>query len=231
MPRQRCSQDRRTKSSRGFEQLGYNAAAALESGQSRLDWELAYAEIIDIEPVDRTEMRVQLVARELIHEHLDLFNEVMNEYGLDIGRLLRPAPNAQASTRADMMRFSDMLPTLRIAAEMKVEQFRNPQRTWTTNMLYDIDAASLAIPYCHVVVLDSDAADMAKRTRADLRHGTVILSRMREIPTALDSLVDVAATITDKSGWDEVGPAADFCMSWNQLTRLVTQPATARFQQ
>jgi hypothetical protein len=98
------------------------------------------------------------------------------EYRLPVERALGRDPARPGSGRPKMMEFSDRIPTMRLAADMKTALFRNAQRVWTLNDLYDIDALSLAIPYCHVVVIDKDAADRARRTKGDERHGTAVLN-------------------------------------------------------
>jgi hypothetical protein len=98
--------------------------------------------------VDSDELGVRLCAREFIHEYLNAFTKIAAEYRLNLFRLMREDPDVPGSVRADMMPFTDALPMLRIAAEMKTEMFRNPSRPWTHNMLVDIDAISAAVPYC-----------------------------------------------------------------------------------
>lgn len=54
-----------------------------------------------------------------------------------------------------MIEFADLMPSVRIATDlMLAELFRNTTTTWTMNAIHDIDALSLAVPYCHVVVPD-----------------------------------------------------------------------------
>jgi hypothetical protein len=151
-----------------------------------------------------------LVARELTHEYLNTFNAILNEYRLDLGRLFAGDPRVPGSMRADMMRLSDMIPTMRVAADMKLEVFRNPQRKWTVNMMHDIDALSLAVPYCHVVVPDKDAADLLRRSRAHTRHGTRVLTRLVELCPIVEELA-AGVHQANRSGWDHVGPEAPFC--------------------
>lgn len=196
---------------------GYRPDQVEVSTQSRLEWETSYTDVLKQYPADRDELRVRLMARELIHEHFALFTELMQEYRLDLARLLAADPAHPGSMRADMMRFSDRIPSMRIAADMKVELFRNSQRAWSVNMMHDIDAISLAVPYCHLVVVDNDAADLLRRTKAHSRHRTMLLSKFTDIPDALNRLVPLAAGLADKSGWNSVGPPAPFCSRWVDL--------------
>jgi hypothetical protein len=47
---------------------------------------------------------------------------------------------------------------LRIAVDLKLELFRNPAKLWSTNAIHEIDALSMAVPYCHIVVPDREMA-------------------------------------------------------------------------
>ena len=50
--------------------------------------------------------------------------------------------------------------------DLKAELFRNATKAWTLNAIHDIDALSLAVPYCHAVVPDKEMADLLARSRA-----------------------------------------------------------------
>jgi hypothetical protein len=198
---------------------GYRPEIVSQSTQSRLAWESSYRDVLINHPADRAELRVRLMARELVHEHLDVFNEIKAEYRIDLRRLMRPDPDRPRSMRTDMMLLSDRIPSMRIATDMKVEVFRDLQRNWTVNVMHDIDAASLAVPYCHVVMLDRDATDLLKRSKAHDRHGTVLLTEFAALPAVLRDLEHRGGSIVNKSGWDDIGPPAPFCAHWSDLPR------------
>lgn len=211
-------------------QNGYRPETAEAMAASRLAWEEVYIGMLRDDAISARELRVRVMARELCHEHLDLFNEVLAEYHLPLERALGIDYDRPGSGRAKMMEFSDRIPTIRLAADMKTALFRNAKRVWTLNDLYDIDALSLAIPYCHVVVADKDAADRAHRTKGDERHGTAVLSTFGPLMERLPDLVADAKTLGgDPTGWDVSGPGEGFVTtlpdgSWPSLRPT---PATA----
>jgi hypothetical protein len=131
------------------ERWGYRPEVAEESTRSRLAWEQLLADYLVHERVSRVELRVWVMCRELIHEYYNLFTEILREYRIDPFGIFAQGPIQPGSMRTDIMRLSDAVPTMRVAADMKLEIFRNPQRRWTVNMMHDIDALSLAVPYCH----------------------------------------------------------------------------------
>jgi hypothetical protein len=190
---------------------GYRPETAEASSQSRLEWERLYVGLLKDDPVSRTELRVRVMARELIHEHLNLFNELTAEYRVPINRAFGIDPAKPGSGRAGIVAFADRIPSMRIAVDMKVEMFRNAQRGWQVNDLHDIDALSLAVPYCHLILSDRDAVDRLRRTGADARHGTEVLSSLADLPAALGRLVALANDCNgDPTGWDVVGPGQGF---------------------
>lgn len=160
---------------------GYLPEAVVACTESRLSWEADYAFMLSEGSVSRHELRVRLQARELMHEYLDVFNEVISEYRLPFERLIGVDPERSRASRARMVALMDLIPTLRISVELKLEQFRNAQRGWTVNAIHDIDALSLAIPYCDVVVADRDAASLVRRAGAGERHGTIVLHSLSEL--------------------------------------------------
>jgi hypothetical protein len=94
---------------------------------------------------------------------------------------------------------------------MKLEIYRDSNRRWSWNMLRDVDALSIAIPYCDVVVADKDAADLARRTKAPQRHGTVVISRLGELVDLLPDFARAAASVVDDSnGWAQVAPGTGY---------------------
>lgn len=199
--------------------LGYRPESAEASTQSRLAFEGLLADYL-ADPangsVSRSELRAWVMGRELIHEYFDIFNGILTDYRIDPYRLFAKDAAKPGSMRADMMRLSDAVPTLRVAADMKLEVVRNAQRHWTVNMMHDIDALSLAVPYCHVVVPDRDAADLLTRSKAHIRYGTRVVPRLHDLPSVLADL-RVPPDIVNLSGWDHVGPDAPYCVTEDDL--------------
>lgn len=55
------------------EHYGYRPEAMDVVEADRLEWEASYVEILNGHPASKTELRVRLQARELIHEHHAMF--------------------------------------------------------------------------------------------------------------------------------------------------------------
>ena len=75
------------------------------------------------------------------------------------------------------------------------------------NAIHDIDALSMAVPYCHIVVPDREMAHLLSRSGTGPRYGTKIITAPAELPDALPELAEQARNASgDRTGWDWAGP-------------------------
>lgn len=72
---------------------GYRPEATQQVEASRLAWEETYRGLLADDPVSRAELRVRVQARELCHEHIDLFRELLAEYHISLSRALGYDPD------------------------------------------------------------------------------------------------------------------------------------------
>ena len=210
-------------------EYGYRPEAMTEVEASRLEWEASYVDVLASHPASRAELRVRLQARELLHEHLAMYQALIGEYRINLSREIGYDPGRPNVSRRRMVAFADAIPSLRIAVDLKVELFRNPAKPWSMNAIHDIDALSMAMPYCHVVVPDSEMADLLSRSDAGSRHGTKIITKLSALPGVLPELAGKAQDATgDQTGWDLAGPWDGYCLDWADLVDGVRcQPPAA----
>jgi hypothetical protein len=122
-----------------------------------------------------------------------------------------------------MIAFADRMPSVRIATELTVQLFRDTTTTWTMNAINDIDAVSLAVPYCHVVVPDKQMAHFLITSHAGERNQTQIVRKLTDLPGLLPDLTSAAqAASDDANGWDWAGLGDGFCLDMNDL--LASRP-------
>ncbi|MCX4826812.1 hypothetical protein OG883_45070 [Streptomyces sp. NBC_01142] len=105
--------------------------------QSRLG--TFFADLLAGDPISRSELRVRVQAREIIHEHHELLRDLCAEYRLDLLRATGADPAHPKASRHRMVAFADRIPSVRIAVDVKVELFRNAARKWNRNTVHDID--------------------------------------------------------------------------------------------
>lgn len=192
---------------------GYKAEVTIDAGTDRLAWEQDYKTFLaENEKVSNDELRIRIQARELMHDHWDLFVGTLREYGLTFGHLGFDSEK-QPEARNKIVAFADSIPTLRIAVDLKQHLFRNAGRPWQINDLYDIDAISLALPYCHAVLVDGMMTDFLGRSGVARYSGTKVVRRLTDLLDVLPELSSQAAIMGgDPTGWDWAGPGEGFCM-------------------
>ena len=189
----------------GLVDLGYIAPRELENlPGSRVEYEQWLSQQLADRKPDIDYLRALVMARELHHEYAELLGGILAEYHLTLSKLT--GGSTGMASRAKAVAFTERVPTARISADMKALLFRNKGRSWTLNMLRDIDALSIATPYCHVVVADKDAVDLLRRTGADTRHQTEVTAKISSLPELLDGLVHRASGVANGTAWDDLGP-------------------------
>ncbi len=211
------------------QEYGYRPEAMTEVETSRLEWESSYVDVLAEHPASRAELRVRLQARELLHEHLAMYTALIREYGINLSREIGYNPGRPDVSRRRVVSFADTIPSLRIAVDLKVELFRNSAKPWSMNAVHDIDALSMAVPYCHVVVPDREMASLLSRSGTGPRHGTKIITTLAALPDVLPELTERARNVPgDQTGWDWAGPWDGYCLDWGSLLQSVRgQPPAA----
>jgi hypothetical protein len=200
------------------EHYGYRPEAMDEVEASSLEWETSYVDILAEHPTSKAELRVRLQARELIHEHQAMFQALLNEYRINLNREVGYNPDRPDVSRRRMVAFADAVPSLRIAVNLKIELFRGAAKPWSMNAVHDIDALSMAVPYCHVVVPDREMASLLSRSGTGPCYGTRIVTTLSELPDVLPELAEQARNAPgDRTGWDWAGEWDGYCLDWNDL--------------
>jgi hypothetical protein len=82
----------------------------------------------------------------------------------------------------------EQMPTVAvIEALAKANHTAAADRPWRPNDIHDIDALSVAIPYCDIVVTERHFCTQVSKTSLAARFNTVILPRLEELPDAIES--------------------------------------------
>ena len=85
------------------------------------------------------------------------------------------------------------MPRSQVAISLKTKFHRNPNHTWTTNHVVDIDAVSVAYAYCEAVFPDKEIRS-ALLTSKELRVlDTFVARRPHELAEWLNALPAVIA--------------------------------------
>jgi hypothetical protein len=86
----------------------------------------------------------------------------------------------------DARRFTDAMPSADVHISLLTAAHSNPQTQWTPNDMFDVDALSVAVPYCDVVVTERHATHVLQAAGLPPRLGTRVLA-------TLDDLIEVLA--------------------------------------
>lgn len=123
----------------------------------------------------RGRLRDVVATRHVIFEIMDMVEEALTWRGLEVSDVWT---DLDASRKiVDCMPSADVCVTLLTAAH------RNPETVWTANDVFDIDALSVAVPYCDLVATERHATRTLVAAGVPDRLGT-------EVVATLDDLID-----------------------------------------
>jgi hypothetical protein len=115
--------------------------------------------------------------RYIVFELLDMFMEGLKARGLEIEDVWGNPESAR--------RVVDAMPSADVCVSLKTEYHRNPQFGWRSNDIFDIDALSVAVAYCDLIVTDKQAADALRRRSVPERLGSQVFTNLDELADVL----------------------------------------------
>jgi hypothetical protein len=77
------------------------------------------------------------------------------------------------------------MPSGDVAVTLRTEYHRDATFKWKRNHVFDIDALSVAVPYCDIVATDKQAVDALTRVKITERTGTLVVRTLDEVAAAL----------------------------------------------
>ncbi len=128
-------------------------------------------------------MRDLVIARYLNLELMEMLVHELMARGIQIDDIFT---TPEAGTR-----FLMSMPSSAVTVSMKAQYHQDPNRRWSANDLYDIDALALALPYCDIVFADASAQDAALRRGLDTHFDTMLPRRPKELTSLLRTLATV----------------------------------------
>jgi hypothetical protein len=159
--------------------LGWNPEAVTQIAERRTAQERDQALRLDGGgPWRHSRLRDVVSARELVIEFQDMLPRALRERGLKISDVIPDPQSARAFVRA--------MPSTDVSIELKTAWHRNRDKPWTANDIYDIDAMSLAVPYCDVVVTEKACHHALEVARLGKRMHTALLRNLEDLPSTLD---------------------------------------------
>jgi hypothetical protein len=163
-----------------LQQYGWNPAGAAAVAIKRAEEEQAQSGRLNEEGGRwrRGRLRDVIAARELLIEFQNMLPRALAVRALTLEQLGSNLEAARAFIRS--------MPSTEVSIEIKTAWHRNGDKRWTPNDIYDIDALSLAVPYCDIVVTEKGCHHLLNGARLGERMHTVILRRLEELATAIE---------------------------------------------
>lgn len=157
---------------------GWNPEAARQVAENRAAEERAQVARLNADPKwRRGRLRDVVLARELIIELVEALNEALEARGCDFSAVWTDREAAREIVRA--------MPSTDVAVTLKTNGHKNHDKSWLPNDIYDIDALSVAVPYCDIVVTEKHAHHVLQAERVPNRMDTILLCRLGELPKHL----------------------------------------------
>lgn len=159
--------------------LGWNPEAVKDVAERRAAEERKQSLRLDGGgPWRHSRLRDVISARELIIEFQDILPRALAERGLLLTEVMSDPQSARA--------FVGAMPSTVVSIELKAAWHRNRDYQWTANDIYDIDALSLGVPYCDVVVTEKACHHALVAARLGKKMHTALLRNLEELPNTLD---------------------------------------------
>jgi hypothetical protein len=127
------------------------------------------------------DFRAAWLARSII-ELTGLINDSMLRAGISPERFVELGKDGMAAFLFD-------LPVASAVFEIRYRRHRDPALTWTRQDLNDLNALSVAVVHCDVVVTERHVAGLMRDAKLDQRHSTVILTDLADLSKVLVSAV------------------------------------------
>lgn len=157
---------------------GFDADTARRGQERRAQQEREQARRLDEDPRwRRGRLRDVISARYVLIELYEMLQEGVSARGSDIDDVF---DEQRESFRA----FVDGMPSGDVHVSLQVAAHSNPQTPWKPNDYFDIDALSLAVPYCTVVATDRQRAHELATSEAPARLNTVVVASPEELMSA-----------------------------------------------
>ncbi len=163
----------------GLLALGWNPERVIQAAEKRATEEREQTLRLDNESRwRRGRLRDLIAAREFLIEFQNILPRALAERGLELSDAIHNRQSARSLARA--------MPSTEVSIELKTAWHRNRDKEWTANDIYDIDAMSIAVPYCDVVVTEKACHHVLNAARLGERMHTALLRDLRDLPGTLD---------------------------------------------
>lgn len=160
---------------------GFNPYEDRDRAEARLARVLRVVENLCLDPSLYRRLEDVVVAGEFIAEMFEDFLGALVYADSDPYRIATELTDSKEKMTELLL----AMPSRRVAVTVRQRYHRDLQHKWTVNDLRDIDALSVAVPYCDVVVTDHAARTAITHAHLDRRFSTIVTSRRQELLQSL----------------------------------------------
>ncbi len=160
------------------EKYGYAPESAEEVARRRAAQEEELAQKLIADPSQRRNLDSIVAARYLMWELREPLMPALTKIGMTLDGFL-------AVGREGIMQFVYDIPTAHVLAAFTKANLKNLNRTWKKNDIHDMDALTVAIPYCDVVVTEKHAYTQMLNAGMEQKYNTKILRNIEDLPNVL----------------------------------------------
>jgi hypothetical protein len=158
--------------------VGWDPTTARRGANQRAAQEREQADRLAAEPRwRRGRLRDVVSARYMALEINEMLADALAARHLDLEDVLPDPESAR--------RFVDSMPSADVCVSLMAAAHRNPQTKWSGNDMFDIDALSVAVPYCDVVVTERHARHALKVAGAPDRSRTALMATLAELEAVI----------------------------------------------
>jgi hypothetical protein len=164
---------------------GWNPEVVYKIGDDRAQAQIDLASrlgdetLLPDDPTDYRRERVRDVLRAwfLAFEMLAMLSESFGARGIEPDDVFTDVEISQ--------RLFDAMPSADVAVTLLAQYHRDPTFQWKRNHVFDIDAMSVAVPYCDIVATDKQTVDALRRHRVADRTRSKVVHSLDDVVSSL----------------------------------------------
>ncbi len=153
---------------------GYAPESAEDIAHKRAAQEEELAQQLIADPRQRSKLDNIVTARYLMWELREPLMPALAKIGMTLDDFL-------SIGREGITQFVHNIPTGNVLVAFTKANLKNLNRTWKKNDIHDMDALSVAIPYCDVVVTEKHAYTQMLNAGMDQKYSTKLLRNMEDL--------------------------------------------------
>ncbi|MER6289151.1 hypothetical protein [Streptomyces sviceus] len=157
---------------------GWDPTVAKRGAEERAESERQLAARLDNDPQYWNRLRDVVQARYMALEIIDAITQAL----IDRDKRIEDVITDKDSVRA----FADCMPSADVYTTLVEAAHRNRQKVWESNDIFDIDALSVSVPYCDVVVTERYASHVVNAAHLPRGMKTEVFPRLKDLTEWLD---------------------------------------------